>query len=39
VVGTIATLAGIILIAAGAMLLLLPLANWRVNLRSRTSPA
>jgi hypothetical protein len=38
VVGTIATLAGIILIVVGSMLLLLPLANWRINLRSRTSP-
>ena len=34
-VGTIATLAGWILIALGAILLLLPLANWRVNLRGR----
>jgi hypothetical protein len=32
-VGTIATLAGIIMIALGALLLLLPLANWRLNLR------
>jgi hypothetical protein len=32
-VGTIATLAGWILIALGAILLLLPLANWQVNLR------
>jgi len=32
-VGTIATLAGLLLIVLGAILLLLPLANWRVNLR------
>jgi hypothetical protein len=31
VVGTIATLAGIILIVLGAILALLPLANWRIN--------
>jgi hypothetical protein len=37
-VGTIATLAGFILIALGAILLLLPLANWQVNLRGRRSP-
>jgi uncharacterized membrane protein len=34
-VGTIATLAGFLLIALGAVLLLLPLANWQVNLRGR----
>jgi hypothetical protein len=34
-VGSIATLAGFILIALGAILFLLPLANWEVNLRSR----
>ncbi len=34
-VGTIATLAGWILIALGAILLLLPLANWQANLRPR----
>jgi hypothetical protein len=34
-VGTIATLAGWILIALGAILFLLPLANWQVNLRGR----
>jgi hypothetical protein len=34
-VGTIATLAGFIMIALGAVLLLLPLANWQVNLRGR----
>jgi hypothetical protein len=33
VVGTVATLAGIVLIALGALLFILPLANWRVNLR------
>jgi hypothetical protein len=34
-VGTIATLAGWMLIALGAILFLLPLANWQVNLRRR----
>ncbi|MEA2335654.1 MAG: hypothetical protein QOG40_2144 [Solirubrobacteraceae bacterium] len=34
-VGTIATLAGFIMIALGAVLFLLPLANWQVNLRGR----
>jgi hypothetical protein len=34
-IGTIATLAGILLIALGAVLFLLPLANWQVNLRGR----
>jgi hypothetical protein len=34
-VGTIATLAGLLLIVLGAMLLLLPLANWQLNLRGR----
>jgi hypothetical protein len=34
-VGTIASLAGLIMIALGAVLLLLPLANWQVNLRHR----
>jgi hypothetical protein len=38
-VGTIATLAGILMIALGAMLLLLPLANWQVNLRGRRAEA
>jgi hypothetical protein len=38
-VGTIATLAGFILIALGAILLLLPLANWQVNLRGRRAVA
>jgi hypothetical protein len=32
-VGTIATLAGFLMIALGAVLFLLPLANWRINLR------
>lgn len=32
-IGTIATLAGILLIVLGALLFILPLANWRVNLR------
>jgi hypothetical protein len=34
-IGTIATLAGVILILLGIGLLLLPLANWQVNLRDR----
>ncbi len=38
-VGTIATLAGWILIALGAILFLLPLANWQVNLRGRRAAA
>jgi hypothetical protein len=37
VVGTIATLAGFVLLGLGAILLLLPLANWQVNLRGRRS--
>ena len=36
-IGTIATLAGILLIAFGAVLFVLPLLNWRVNLRNRTA--
>lgn len=36
-VGTIATLAGILLILLGAILLALPLANWQVNLRGRSA--
>ncbi len=36
-VGTIVTLAGFILIALGAVLFLLPLANWQVNLRGRSA--
>ena len=35
VVGTVATLAGFVLLGLGALLLLLPLANWQVNLRGR----
>jgi hypothetical protein len=35
VIGTIATLAGFILIALGGVLFVLPLANWRVNLKDR----
>jgi hypothetical protein len=35
VVAMVATLAGIILIVVGAVLFLLPLANWFVNLRTR----
>jgi hypothetical protein len=38
-IGMIATLAGIILLALGAILLLLPLLNWQVNLRGRTAEA
>jgi hypothetical protein len=38
-VGTIATLAGLLLIVLGAILLLLPLANWQVNLRGRRAAA
>jgi len=38
-VGTIATLAGIILLICGGILLLLPLLNWQVNLRGRGSEA
>lgn len=36
-VGTIATLAGLLLIVLGAVLLLLPLLNWQLNLRVRRS--
>jgi hypothetical protein len=35
VVGTVATLAGFVLLGLGALLLLLPLANWQVNIRGR----
>jgi hypothetical protein len=35
VVGTVATLAGFVLLGLGAILLLLPLANWQVNIRRR----
>jgi hypothetical protein len=38
-VGTIATLAGWVLIALGAILFLLPLANWQANLRRRPALA
>jgi hypothetical protein len=36
VIGSIATIAGLILILLGAALSLLPLANWQVNLRGRS---
>jgi hypothetical protein len=39
VVGTIASLAGWLLILVGAILFLLPLANWQVNLRGRRAAA
>lgn len=39
VVGTIASLAGWLLILLGAILLALPLANWQVNLRGRVATA
>ncbi|HEX2703051.1 MAG TPA: hypothetical protein VHM72_06435 [Solirubrobacteraceae bacterium] len=39
VIGTIATLAGIILILLGGLLFLLPVANWQLNLRGRRGPA
>ena len=35
VVGTVASIAGLILILLGGVLFLLPLANWQVNLRNR----
>jgi hypothetical protein len=35
IVGTVATLAGFILLGLGALLLVLPLANWQVNIRGR----
>jgi hypothetical protein len=38
-VGSIAILAGILLIAIGAILFLLPLANWWFNLRENRAPA
>jgi hypothetical protein len=38
VVGSIATLAGLILIVIGGVLFLLPFANWQVNLRGRRHP-
>jgi hypothetical protein len=34
-IGTIATIAGFVLIGLGAVLFLLPLANWRVNIKGR----
>ena len=39
VVGTVATLAGLILLILGAVLLVLPLANWQVNIRGRRPAA
>jgi hypothetical protein len=39
VVGTVATVAGFVLLGLGAILLLLPLANWQVNIRGRRSLA
>jgi hypothetical protein len=39
VIGTIATLAGFILILLGGVLFLLPLANWQINLRDRRPAA
>lgn len=39
VIGSIATLAGFILILLGGVLFLLPLANWQVNLRGRPPAA
>jgi hypothetical protein len=38
-VGTIATLAGIVLIITGGLLFVLPLANWAINLRTRPAVA
>jgi hypothetical protein len=38
-IGTIATLAGTILIALGAVLFVLPMLNWKINLRTRTTTA
>ncbi len=38
-VGTIATIAGWVLIGLGLVLLILPLANWQVNLRGRSAGA
>jgi hypothetical protein len=35
VVASVATIAGIILILVGALLLILPLANWRINIHNR----
>ena len=39
VIGSIATLAGFILILLGGVLFLLPLANWQINLRGRRPAA
>jgi hypothetical protein len=38
-IGMIATLAGVFLLVLGAVLLLLPLLNWQVNLRGRAAEA
>jgi hypothetical protein len=38
-VGTIATIAGFVLIGLGVVLFLLPLANWRVNIKGRPGVA
>jgi len=37
VIGSLATLAGLILILIGAVLFLLPLLNWQVNLRGKSA--
>jgi hypothetical protein len=39
VIGSLATLAGLILILLGGVLFVLPLANWQINLRGRRSAA
>ena len=39
VIGSIATLAGLILILIGALLFLLPLANWQINLKHQQPAA
>ncbi len=39
VVGSIATIAGLILILTGGLLFVLPLANWAINLRGRSADA
>ena len=39
VVGTIATIAGFVLIGLGLLLFILPVANWRMNLRGRGAVA
>jgi hypothetical protein len=39
VIGSIATLAGFILILLGGVLFVLPLANWQINLRGRLAAA